>query len=585
MMSAKRKVSFARTVLSHTLHEPAKSIFLNKMLCSALLTFSLGACSKIPELDPIIGDTGNPFSEVAESTDVIEYAIDLEIFPSSQSIAGSGSATFLITKATAQVELKLDNRFTIDKVEVAGVATTYTVNGGVITIDLPNVVAKGDTVTASVFYSGKPHVALNAPWDGGFVWSQTPTGKDWIATAVQGEGCDLFWPCKDHYADKAETTRIHLTVPDGLVAATNGVLQKSVPLSNNRIRYEWLLQVPASDYNIALNIGPYQRIQKSYTSVNGKRVPIEFWALPQSVDKATTMIDDDLMHQIEFFENMIGPYPWYTEKLGFVETPHLGMEHQTINAYGKKYVRDEHGFDFLLHHELAHEWFGNVMTHEKLNDAWLHEGFGLYMQPAYSLYRYGEAAYQHRMYESYLGLVNCHAIVLDGDITSNQAFNSDIYGKGGWTLHTLRWLIGDEKFWQATRDLVYGEDFELNDEITPRYRNTQEFIDIVNKVAGDDYTWLFNVYLKQAELPNLKTDIAAETLTLNWQVPGNVDFPMPIPVSINGEINVIDVPTGGASIEIPPGARVIVDPEMKVLRKLPIIGSCEENLAKRAKRK
>jgi len=585
MMSAKRKVSFARPVLNHTSQKRTNSTLLNKILCLALLTSSLSACNAIPELDPIIGDTGKPFSEVAQSTDVIDYAIDLEIFPSSQSIGGSGSATFLITKATSQVELKLDTRFKIDKVEVGGLVTTYSMTGGVITIDLPKVAAKGDTVTASVFYSGKPHVALNAPWDGGFVWSQTPTGKDWIATAVQGEGCDLFWPCKDHYADKADTTRIHLTVPDGLVAATNGVLQKSVPLSNNRIRYEWLLQVPASDYNIALNIGPYKRIQKSYTSVNGQSVPIEFWALPQSVDKATTMIDDDLMHQIEFFENMIGPYPWYTEKLGFVETPHLGMEHQTINAYGKKYVRDEHGFDFLLHHELAHEWFGNVMTHEKLNDAWLHEGFGLYMQPAYSLFRYGEAAYQHRMYESYLGLVNCHAIVLDGEITSNQAFNSDIYGKGGWTLHTLRWLIGDEKFWQATRYLVYGEDFELNDEITPRYRNTQEFIDIVNKVTGDDYTWLFNVYLKQAELPNLKTDIAAETLTLNWQVPGNVDFPMPIPVSINGEINVIDVPAGGASIAIPRGARVIVDPEMKVLRKLPIIGSCEENLAKRARRK
>jgi len=584
-MSAKRKVSFARPVLNHTSQKRTNSTLLNKILCLALLTSSLSACNAIPELDPIIGDTGKPFSEVAQSTDVIDYAIDLEIFPSSQSIGGSGSATFLITKATSQVELKLDTRFKIDKVEVGGLVTTYSMTGGVITIDLPKVAAKGDTVTASVFYSGKPHVALNAPWDGGFVWSQTPTGKDWIATAVQGEGCDLFWPCKDHYADKADTTRIHLTVPDGLVAATNGVLQKSVPLSNNRIRYEWLLQVPASDYNIALNIGPYKRIQKSYTSVNGQSVPIEFWALPQSVDKATTMIDDDLMHQIEFFENMIGPYPWYTEKLGFVETPHLGMEHQTINAYGKKYVRDEHGFDFLLHHELAHEWFGNVMTHEKLNDAWLHEGFGLYMQPAYSLFRYGEAAYQHRMYESYLGLVNCHAIVLDGEITSNQAFNSDIYGKGGWTLHTLRWLIGDEKFWQATRYLVYGEDFELNDEITPRYRNTQEFIDIVNKVTGDDYTWLFNVYLKQAELPNLKTDIAAETLTLNWQVPGNVDFPMPIPVSINGEINVIDVPAGGASIAIPRGARVIVDPEMKVLRKLPIIGSCEENLAKRARRK
>jgi aminopeptidase N len=217
---------------------------------------------------------------------------------------------------------------------------------------------------------------------------------------VQGEGCDLFWPCKDHFADKADSMEISLTVPKTVSAVTNGVLQSVININKYKHQFNWKLSVPASDYNIALNIDPFTRIQQSYTSVNGVSVPIEFWALNENTNKSKAMIKNDLLHQISFFEGLLGPYPWGDQKLSFVETPHLGMEHQTINAYGKKYLRDKNGFDWLLRHELAHEWFGNLITHEKLNDAWLHEGFGLYMQPIYSLFKFGEAAYTHTMYES-----------------------------------------------------------------------------------------------------------------------------------------------------------------------------------------
>jgi aminopeptidase N len=541
----------------------------------------LASCSSIAPLDPKIGNAGNPFSVIAKKTDVIEYQIDIEIFPKNESISGFSKAVFLILDDTKQVELKLDSRFTVLATEINGESTQFTAVDGIITIDLNQLAVKGDNVTAKVIYSGKPHVALNAPWSGGFVWSKTPSGEDWIATAVQGEGCDLFWPCKDHFGDKADRTIINLTVPGNLVAATNGVLQNIVDLPNNKKRYEWLLQVPTSDYNIALNIGPYERIQKSFTSVNGKEVPIEFWALSENVDKANTMIDEDLLSQISFFETMVGPYPWHTEKLGFVETPHLGMEHQTINAYGKKYVRDEHGFDWLLHHELAHEWFGNLMTHKTINDAWLHEGFGLYMQPAYSLYKFGEAAYMHRMYESYLGLVNCKPIVLEGEVTSNEAFNSDIYGKGGWVLHTLRWLIGEDAFWQVTQELVYGES---TDNIQARYRSTQEFIDIVNKVTNEDYTWLFDVYLKQAALPELITEDIQGGMRLTWQTPLDLPFPMPVPISINGELKIVELTTQGSTVSFENKSHVLIDPNMRVLRQLPIIGGCEENLEKHKNR-
>ena len=190
-------------------------------------------------------------------------------------------------------------------------------------------------------YSGKPHIALNAPWSGGFVWSETENGTPWIATAVQGEGCDIFWPCKDHFADKAESMAISITVPKTLSAVTNGVLLSINDIGEDKHRFNWKLSVPASDYNIALNIGPFTRIQQSYRSVNGESVPIEFWALNKNADKAQTMIDEDLLQQISFFEKILGPYPWGDQKLGFVETPHLGMEHQTINAYVREHDQDE----------------------------------------------------------------------------------------------------------------------------------------------------------------------------------------------------------------------------------------------------
>jgi len=559
---------------------------LTTLICMAFLT-ACASIAPLAPLDPIIGDTGQPLSDIANSTDVLSYGLDLEIFPQNKSIAGVGRSYFLITQDTSHVELKLDNRFDISKILVDDEMAIYKRIGGIITINLGMPKVTGETVNIAVHYSGKPHIALNAPWSGGFVWSETENGTPWIATAVQGEGCDLFWPCKDHFADKADNMEISLTVPKTVSAVTNGVLQSVNYIGDDKLRFNWTLSVPASDYNIALNIGPFTRIQQSFNSVNGQSVPIEFWALNENTDHAQAMIEDDLLQQISFFEELLGPYPWGDQKLGFVETPHLGMEHQTINAYGKKYLRDENGFDWLLHHELAHEWFGNLMTHEKLNDAWLHEGFGLYMQPIYSLYKFGEAAYTHSMYESFLGLLNCRPVVMEGVITSAQAFNSDIYGKGGWTLHTLRWLIGNELFWQATRKLLYDkvDTHNLSYPIVPRYRNTQDFINIVNQLTGEDYTWLFEVYLKRAALPELEQTRTNDKLILKWQTPENLAFPMPITISINGESVIYTTVNDQITLDVSQQDHVIIDPQMKVLRYLPIIGLCEENQALRDKKR
>ncbi len=555
--------------------------FLQKPVLVATGLALLSGCQQLPApLDPQIGDTGQPLSAVALRVDVQHYDLTLEIDPARQSISGVGRSRFLLLQPSAQLELKLDSRFAISAIEVDGKAAPYQRQGGVLTINLPAEKPAGSQVEAAVFYQGKPHVAKNAPWAGGFVFAKTPDGQPWIATAVQGEGCDLFWPCKDHFADKADSMRIRLTVPNGLSAVTNGVLQQVTPVGKDKQQFDWLLSVPASDYNIALNIGPYQRISDSYTSVKGATVPIEFWALPADADKARQLIKDDLKAQVQWFEQRLGPYPWGNEKLGFVQTPHLGMEHQTINAYGKGFARDEFGFDWLAHHELAHEWFGNLLTHRTLNHAWLHEGFGLYMQPAYARDKLGIAAYHYQLYKAYLGLQNCQPLVRAGVVSSEQAFNPDIYGKGGWVLHTLRYLVGEDVFWQASRELLYGTTTPaaLPYPIEPRYGSTEDFIAIVNRLSGQDYQWLFDAYLYQAPLPQLLDSTADGVRTLHWQVADNKPFPMPLPVLLNGKATVLDFSKG--PVQLSAADQLQIDPQMWIFRQLPLIGSCEENQQK-----
>jgi len=109
---------------------------------------------------------------------------------------------------------------------------------------------------------------------------------------------------------------------------------------------------------------------------------------------------------MDFYESTVGPYPFGDEKMGVVETPHLGMEHQTINAYGNGYKIDGRGFDWLLHHELSHEWFGNQLTNVNADDMWLHEGLGSYMQPLYDRWLNGDRYMQVSLAGQRRGLRN-----------------------------------------------------------------------------------------------------------------------------------------------------------------------------------
>ena len=540
------------------------------LLCSCLL---LTACAtRAPSSYTLNSGAQRTPEQLAV---VFEHAdLRLRVDPAQRSIVGDARLTFLASTPIARFSLDLDRNLPVDAIEVDGkrlAPQDYANPDGRLDMTLPATVAAGQRTTIRVQYHGVPHVAVKAPWDGGMVWSSTADGSPWVASAVQGEGCDLLWPCIDHPMGKAQLVDQHIEVPSPLVAAGNGVAL-GMDERDGRRTWHWRAKHP-STYGIALNIAPYRTLTGEYASRYGNRIPLQFWYLPESEAKARKLFEE-LPPMLDFFESVIGPYPFGDEKVGIAETPHKGMEHQTINAYGNKYAKTSYGYDDLLQHEFAHEWFGNQLTNSNWDDMWLHEGFGTYMQPLYMQYLRGDQEYFASLQQMRAGIVNKAAMVSGKPKTEEEVYDikkggpgGDIYTKGALVLHTLRGLIGDEAFFRAVRLLVYGTEQPLPGQFQPRYGSTSEFMAIVNKVTGGNYDWFFQVYLYQAALPELITERDGGQLRLSWKVPGGGAFPMPVEVRVGDRVEKVAMVGGSGQLTVAKGATVTLDPHSRVLRR------------------
>ncbi|GGZ13804.1 M1 family metallopeptidase [Shewanella fodinae] len=526
------------------------------------------------QLTAITQSSGGEMPEGQKNLHFSKAELHWQVFPEQQRIAGHAILTFKAKAALTRLSLDLDPQLVISQVmfNQAQLPNTQWQNPeGRLFIQLPETVALDHAFTITVDYAGNPHVAKKAPWDGGFVWSKTADGQPWIATAVEGEGCDLFWPCIDQPTGEPDTAELYITVPAPLVAPSNGVF-KGMTENDGWRTYHWQVAQP-NTYAIALNIAPYEKLEATYHSRFGNSYPMNFWYLKGEEQQAKALFAE-FPTQLDFFEQMIGPYPFANEKMGVVHTPYLGMEHQTINAYGNGYAKSIFGYDGLLQHELAHEWFGNQLTNSNWDDYWLHEGFGTYMQPLYAQYLWGNMAYAAELYQIRAKITNKAAVVSGQSQTEESVYDpergpgQDIYNKGALVLHTLRHYLGDDKFFQAVRELVYGTATPQPGNFKPRYSSTQEFIEIVNRISGQDMHWFFDNYLYQAQLPKLAVNRNGELLQLRWLQTKSV-FPMPVEVMVDGELHTVDMPAGQGSLNVGAAARVQVDPQQYILKDRP----------------
>lgn len=560
---------------------------LRPPLLALAAALGLAACTAAPVRQPpaptaqTLSSGGRmPAEQVRVHFDHAElhFAVD----PARQRIDAVATLRFTAKEATDALLLDLDRNLTISAIELDGqsvAADAWSNPDGRLRIRLPAPLAVGGKVSVTVRYGGQPHVAKKAPWDGGFVWSRSADGQPWVASAVQGEGCDLFWPCIDQPQGEPDLVDTYVTVPKTLAAPGNGVLIGSTEEGEQRT-WHWRVKHP-NTYAIAINVGPFDELKADYQSRYGNTIPMQFWYLRGHEAQAKELFAG-FPRMLDFFEQQIGPYPFGDEKMGVVETPHLGMEHQTLNAYGNGYRKDGYGYDRLLQHEFAHEWFGNQLTNADWDDMWLHEGFGTYMQPLYSQYLNGDMDYYSWLHQLRLQLRNRRPVVSGQSRTDEQVYSEaegpgqDIYNKGALMLHTLRQLIGDQAFFDSIRRLVYGRRDPKPGNFSPRYATTDDYVAIVDQVSGRDLRWFFDVYLRDAALPRLDEQRVGDTLKLRWVTEHGKPFPMPVEVQVGDTVHTLPMRDGSGQLPVPAGRVLIVDPRSKLLREMPHVAAYQE---------
>ena len=537
----------------------------------------LSGCSSNPPLHPQTEISSGELSALQTAYDVKHYTLSIEIDPDRRFITGDVQMRAVAIESLDEIELDFDPRFTIESVAINNNPAVFEKRGGKLLLSGQNV-RSASSFTTSVSYSGRPYIAENPPWDGGFVFDRTDSGEHWIATAVQGRGCDLYWPCKDHISDKPEEgADMHITVPSNLVAVMNGLLV-SEQITGDRTTYHWRTTNPISTYHLAINIGPFEKFELEHRNgISGNNViPIIFYHVTDNMEKIEKLIADDFVEQLAWFERVLGPYPWGEEKIGIVEIPYLGMEHQTMNGYGNGFTLDPHGFDWLMQHEFAHEWFGNLMTQEESRDFWLHEGMAAHMQPLYAREVIGEAGYWSRMWDNYNEIQNCKPVVPEGLVSQSYHDTNDPYYKGSWSLHTLRWLMGDEKFWRSIRRLIYdtADPWSLHYPITPTRRSTEDFIRIASEEHGEDLNWFFDIYIKKKDLPVLKEERLDSGIRISFENYPDLLFDMPVEIVEGGRSRMVTIPTDGSFYPIAADASLVIDPDTKVFRNFGTSEAC-----------
>ena len=510
--------------------------------------------------------------------DVRRYDLRLEVDPAAKTLEGTLGMDAVAVGELGTLALDLDPHLKVRSVQAAPHSITHRYRDGRIWVTFVEPLAAGTAFRVDVAYGGIPREAPRPPWDGGLTWETTADGRPWIATSCQGQGADLWWPCKDHPSDKPDGMDLAITVPEGLVCAANGVLVDEAT-QGGKTTWTWRVSSPISNYAVALNIAPYEILESSWRSVDGTEVPVVFYVLPEDVDRGRKRLPEFIDH-MRFFEEFLGPYPFRHEKYGIVQTPHLGMEHQTIIAYGYDFRHNWAGYDWLHHHEAAHEWWANLVTCSDWKDMWIHEGIGTYMQTLYVERLLGPEGRRRELAQLRRGIGNRKAVAPREVQDSQEIYfggggGNDIYNKGALICHALRWHLGDEVFFKALRTAAYPTDKHLQatDGSQVRLVDSDNIRAIFEQVSGQDLKWFFDVYLHQPALPELVAKREGQELTLSWKLPPDVDpelaFPLDVPLRVgaeDAEIQRIDLADGPATVTLPAGAEFELDPELWLLR-------------------
>lgn len=496
--------------------------------------------------------------------DLNYYHLDISVNPADSTIEGSNTIRYKVLKPAQTLQVDLQPPMHIDKVMQDEQELTYKQDGNAYFVALPDVQQKGEFNEIKVFYSGKPQVSENPPWSGGLVWEQGPEGKPFVATACQGDGASLWWPCKDHMYDEPDSMLISVRVPKGLVDVSNGRLRKTDDHQDGSHTYHWFVSNPINNYAVNANVADYTHFSEIY---KGEKGPLDctYYVLKSNLQKAKKQFKQ-VKKMLEAFEHWFGPYPFYEDGYKLVEVPYLGMEHQSSVTYGNGYENGYRGrdlsgtgwglkFDFIIIHESGHEWFANSITNKDIADMWIHESFTAYSENLYLDYHFGREASSAYVRGTRSLIKNDKPII--GYYGVNNSGSGDMYYKGANMLHNLRQIVNDDEKW---RQILRG----MNKEFYHQTVSTQQVENYLSQQVGRNLHCFFDQYLRDIRIPLLEYRLINNQLAYRWNDCVS-DFDMPVRVYLDGKETWLEPTTEWAALEdISADTKVAIDPNFYV---------------------
>lgn len=513
-----------------------------------------------------------------ENYDVHFVQMNLFVDNESVNITGEVSTTASVLDDNFGLYVfELNKLLDISLVNINGQQAQFTREGDVVKVLMPKVLHTDSIFTAQVFYNGAPEGGTvfffqsglnNAPserWNSKVTYtlSEPYASKDW-------------WPCKQSLQDKIDSAIISITVPDSLMAGSNGLLIGTDNPVAGKIRYTWKTTYPTAYYLFSIAVADYRDYSYNTKLPDGTDLLVQNFIYDRdSILLVYQEGIDTTGMMLQYFSELFGTYPFHKEKYGHCMAPVFGgMEHQTMTTL--------HDFDApLVSHELAHQWFGDYVTCATWKDIWLNEGFASYCE-----YLFAEKFWTANSSRAYLDKI--HAAVIEDTnaggrtyvpatdtVNPYRIFDGRLsYLKPAAVLHTLRYVIdNDDIFFQALR--TYLDKYAFSN------ANTEQFIAVAEQVSGMNLRTFFNEWIYGEGYPvyDLHWNQTGNTISVQLQqkttVPATVPyFTTPVELKFitnTGDTTIKVTPTGiqdfftlNISQEV---LSVIVDPNQKILNK------------------
>ena len=469
--------------------------------------------------------------------DIQHYDINVTPNYETKSIVGQVIWTAKVVKPTNHIQIDLQQPLIIDSIlyklpNADAKSLTFSRNNNIALVNFNEKLNINTQFKLLIYYHGVPIEAVRPPWDGGWIWKKDINGKPWMSVACQGLGASVWYPCKDHQSDEPDQgANLTMNVPDTLMAIGNGRLIKKYN-DNQLTSYTWEVKNPINNYNIIPYIGDYMGWSENYNGLKGN-LDLHYWVLKQDSTKAKIQFKQ-VLEMLKAFEYWMGPYPFYEDGYQLVQSPHLGMEHQSAVAYGNKFGngylgRDLSGsgwglkWDYIIVHESGHEWFANNITTNDIADMWVHEGFTDYTETLMTEYYYGVEAGNDYNFGLRKSIQNNKPLIAHYGV--NEEGPGDMYNKGANIIHTLRHSLDNDSLF---RQILIN----LNKQFYHKTVNSVDVENFISTSAGFNFNKFFDQYLRTTQIPTFvyQYDEKEKILTYQWK---NCIVGFNLPISIN----------------------------------------------------